>query len=210
VQVTYAEEREVQRLTSRVEPRSTQHDERLTPRSGKCKRLTPKSGEVQEADDEGWGSATATGGETGECKKAIERGKWGHRAAGTAATVPHPAALCERGVGPPEQPTQLQWLRSPTHSPRSPRTLANALALSARSRSQCMGKRLVYKGESERSANWKSRLRTITLQSRTEPLGIIDCKLTKNLTTLLDPTYSYLLLLVSTVTLAPLQTSVLH
>jgi hypothetical protein len=71
-------------------------------------RLTPKSGEVQEADDEEWGSATATGGETGECKKAIER-----------------------GVEPPEQPAQLQWLRSPAHSPRFPHTLANALAPSA-------------------------------------------------------------------------------
>jgi hypothetical protein len=27
---------------------------------------------VQEADDEEWSSATATGGEAGECKKAIE------------------------------------------------------------------------------------------------------------------------------------------
>ena len=45
--------------------------------------MTPKSGEVQEADDQEWGSATATGGEAGECKKAI----------------------IERGVGPSEQPT---------------------------------------------------------------------------------------------------------
>jgi hypothetical protein len=33
---------------------------------------------VQEADDEEWGSANATGGKTGECKNAIECGKWGH------------------------------------------------------------------------------------------------------------------------------------
>ena len=52
--------------------------------------MTPKSGEVQEADDEEWSSATASGGEAGECKKAIER-----------------------GVGPPEQPTQLQRLHAP-------------------------------------------------------------------------------------------------
>jgi hypothetical protein len=44
----------------------------------KVQEMTPRSEEVQEADDEEWGSANATGGETGECKNAIERGKWGH------------------------------------------------------------------------------------------------------------------------------------
>jgi hypothetical protein len=51
-----------------------------------------KSREVQEADDEEWGSVTTTGGETGECKKVIECEKWGNRVASTAVTVPCPAA----------------------------------------------------------------------------------------------------------------------
>jgi hypothetical protein len=73
-------------------------------------------------------------------------------------------------------------LRPVAHSPRLPHTLANAVAPSTRSRSQCTGKRLVYKGV-RRSVNSKSRLHTIILQSRTEPLEIkVRCEKTKNLT----------------------------
>jgi hypothetical protein len=69
--------------------RGAEQCERLTPKSGEEQEMTPKSGEVQEmtlrseevqeADDEERGSATAAGGETGECKSVVERGKWGHR-----------------------------------------------------------------------------------------------------------------------------------
>jgi hypothetical protein len=83
------------------------------------------------------------------------------RAAGTAVTASRPAA----------------------HSPRLSRSLATALAPSASLAQPMHGDLLVYKGESGRSANWNSRQRTTTLQSRTEPLEIISCKLTKNLTT---------------------------
>jgi hypothetical protein len=59
-------------------PRSGEEQE-MTPRSGEVQEMTLRSEEVQEADDEERGSATAAGGETGECKNAMERGQWGHR-----------------------------------------------------------------------------------------------------------------------------------
>jgi hypothetical protein len=37
-------------------------------------RLTTRGKEVSEADDEEWGSATATGREASECMKVIEPG----------------------------------------------------------------------------------------------------------------------------------------
>jgi hypothetical protein len=137
---------------------------------------------VQEADDEERGSANAKDEETGECKNAIERGKWGHPSSRHSCNGPAPRSS-ERGEwGHPSSRHSCNGSAPGSTLAQIPRTLANALAPSARSRSQCTGKRLVYKGESGRSANWKSRLRTITLQSRTEPLEIIYCKLTKNLT----------------------------
>jgi hypothetical protein len=54
--------------------------------------LTPRSGEVQEADDEEEerGSANATGEETGECKNAVERRKWGHPSSRHSCDGPAP------------------------------------------------------------------------------------------------------------------------
>jgi hypothetical protein len=60
---------------SRAEPRSSRHNRRLTPRSGEVQEADAEGEEVEEADNEEWGSATATGGEAGECRKAVERGE---------------------------------------------------------------------------------------------------------------------------------------
>jgi hypothetical protein len=67
---------EVQGLMSRAEPRSSRHKQwRLTPRSGEVQEADAVGGEVQEADDEEWGSATTMSGAAGECRKAVERGE---------------------------------------------------------------------------------------------------------------------------------------
>jgi hypothetical protein len=131
VQEAYAEEREVQ-------------------------EMTPRSEEVQEADDEEWGSANATGGETGECKNASERGKWGH---------PSSRHLRAPQRTRPDYPARWQ-----THSPRAPVRAANALGSSWSIRGSQGAARTGRVGYAR------------SPQSRTEQLEIIHCKLTKNLT----------------------------
>jgi hypothetical protein len=109
--------------------------------AGKCKKLTTTSGEVQGADDAGRGSANTMGKEVGERRNASERG----------------------GVGPPEQPAQLPWLHA-TQRARPDYLARRWVPDPTTSPKQLVyrGVKRVYKGESGRSANRRSWLRTTT------------------------------------------------
>jgi hypothetical protein len=77
----------------------------------------------------------------GECRNAIERGKWGHPSSQHSCTGSAPRRL-ERGVGPPEQPTGLHRPRAPLHT--RPDHLAR--------KREPPGVELVYRGGVGRSA----------------------------------------------------------
>jgi hypothetical protein len=107
---------------------------------------------VQEADDDERGSVNTPGEELGGRRNASKQG----------------------GVGPPEQPAQLQRPHAPQRAP--PDYLARRWEPDPdhlAERSVRRGIERIYKGESGRSATRRSRLRTTTSQNRTEPLEII-------------------------------------